>query len=476
VIGETLAGTRIPGYWWLPHQPEARVAGEAVVGPSGRVTLNLFDSLIVTLPVAPFTMLGETRGFGTQRLITLLNCTPNLAAIADRVASYSVSSPFVLIGMHFDNVETLRFRRVMTGLPVLSDWVRRSGRRSTVGQRRRGWAVHQRHLPPIPLGDVAGLSVSLRHVGEASSTANEFTLRDFWQLDIRSTRLEPYYNYCFVLQAVSMILSLASMTPVAPQWMFARHTLRNPRFRGRESRLLDREIEILLEHEEHDEDRTRSAPHDLVFHLADIEPDPPSFIRGVIEGQGRIAPSLQLLLGTVARPSRIGEQDFLSLAQALEAFHRRVQGGTYVPPSEYMAKVLPPLREAVPENIDPDFRAHLIQSLAFLNEYSLRKRLRELHHLFVDHLTPLLGSAKFFADRVANLRNELTHPGSEQGSTVERAQDEVFLCSEQMRLLLVALVLREFGFDPAKAASLVSNPQHNTWLKWRLRQAGQPDG
>jgi hypothetical protein len=476
VIGETLAGTRIPGYWWLPHQPEARIAGEAVVGPSGRVILNLFDSLIVTLPVAPFTMLGETRGFGTQRLITLLNCTPNLAAIADRVGSYSVSSPFVLIGRHFDSIESLRFRKVMAELPMLPDWVQRSGRQSIGGPHRRGWAVQMRQLPPIRLGEVAGLAVSLRHEREASSKANEFTLCDSWLLDMKSSRLEPYFKYCFVFQAVSMILSLASMTPVAPRRMFARHGLRSPRFRGRESRLLDRELEILLEHEEDDEARTRAARHDLVFHLADIGPDPASFLRAVIEGQGRIAPSLQLLLGTVARPSRILEQDFLFLAQALEAFHRRVLGGTYLPPKAYEERVVPSLKAAVPNSLAPEFRTHLLQGFAFLNEYSLRKRLRELHRLFADHLTPLLGSAKSFADHVTNLRNELTHPGSEPRSAAERTEDEVFLCSEQMRLLLVALVLREFGFGPAKAASLVSNPQHNTWLKWRLRQGEQCNG
>jgi hypothetical protein len=63
--------------------------------------------------------------------------------------------------------------------------------------------------------------------------------------------------------------------------------------------------------------------------------------------ESTLRPVCDLLLSTVYNPGQDVQTTFLSLAQALESFHRRTCNGTYLPKTDY-TKIREALAEAIP--------------------------------------------------------------------------------------------------------------------------------
>ena len=107
---------------------------------------------------------------------------------------------------------------------------------------------------------------------------------------------------------------------------------------------------------------------------------------------------------------------FLSLIQAIEAFHRRIYGdkGEYLSDDDYE-----PIRRCLTNSIParlPDgrdypsgFKEHLTSNIKFGNEYSLRTRLKQLSNIW-GPLDPLLYENTIELNHnIVCTRNYLTH-------------------------------------------------------------------
>jgi hypothetical protein len=101
---------------------------------------------------------------------------------------------------------------------------------------------------------------------------------------------------------------------------------------------------------------------------------------------------------------------FLAWVQAIEAFHRRVYIGKYLPDTEY-EPICSQLKSAIPDYIEQDFKNSLESRLKFGNELSLRTRLKLICNS---------KSASWFKysygkdlnktiNKIVNTRNYLTH-------------------------------------------------------------------
>jgi len=134
------------------------------------------------------------------------------------------------------------------------------------------------------------------------------------------------------------------------------------------------------------------------------------------------------------------ESEFLSLAQAVEIFHRSLYGDEdkYFSSSEfrrYRKAMLSPL---------PKRARDLLQSkLAHANEYSLKERLDDLSSKTppsVKHL--VVKDFDDFTTRVKDTRHHLTHYSSQKRAFTE---EELFGANRRLRLWLMALLLSEIG-------------------------------
>lgn len=118
---------------------------------------------------------------------------------------------------------------------------------------------------------------------------------------------------------------------------------------------------------------------------------------------------IQLFMATEIFQNQLLDFKFLSIMQALEALHRNIKGGKYLKESEY-EKVADILRNAIPLGTQSDLHQSLQSRIRYGNEYSLRRRIKELWNKLPNVIQNEL-HPKFLScyGKIIDTRNFFTH-------------------------------------------------------------------
>lgn len=159
-----------------------------------------------------------------------------------------------------------------------------------------------------------------------------------------------------------------------------------------------------------------------------------------------LRPVYDLLLSTIYSPGQYVQSTFLSLAQALESFHRRVYEGKYVSEEEY-SSVRSALADAIPASMDRKLSAKLRTMLQYGNELSLKSRLEYLFDgIRRDHLDNLsrTDDPRQFIRLIVDIRNYLTHYEGRKPSILASTV-EMYNLNRRMTALLMLLIFKYLG-------------------------------
>lgn len=173
-----------------------------------------------------------------------------------------------------------------------------------------------------------------------------------------------------------------------------------------------------------------------------------------------------LLLGVLRKGKLFVETEFLSLAQALEGFHRATGGDE----SKMEKASFKALREKIEklieeQKVDDETARKVKAAVAYCNQTSFRSRLKELcGRISQSTLGEMKMDPDAFAASVMNTRNFFTHAG---GSSDEKKEPlrggELFLLSQKMRALLRGVFLLHLGFPEPQFKDLIVREA----TKWR---------
>jgi hypothetical protein len=173
-----------------------------------------------------------------------------------------------------------------------------------------------------------------------------------------------------------------------------------------------------------------------------------------------------LLLGVLRKGKLFVETEFLSLAQALEGFHRAT-GGDESKMDKASFKALRGKMEKFLEEqkVDDETAKKVNAAVAHCNQTSFRSRLKGLcGRISQSTLGEMKIDPDAFAASVMNTRNFFTHAG---GSSDEKKEPlrggELFLLSQKMRALLRGAFLLHLGFPELQFKDLIVREA----TKWR---------
>jgi hypothetical protein len=121
------------------------------------------------------------------------------------------------------------------------------------------------------------------------------------------------------------------------------------------------------------------------------------------------------------------------------------------------------LVEAIPGEIENNFKDSLKGKMKYLHEYSLRKRLKKITDDLDDVIGILIKNKAIFIDEVENTRNFLTHyDKSLEGK--HKAGNELYMLTEKMKFLLEMCFLVEMGMSMDKIKALAKRNQRYQYL------------
>jgi hypothetical protein len=197
---------------------------------------------------------------------------------------------------------------------------------------------------------------------------------------------------------------------------------------------------------------------EMPFTLVGIQPRPADVVRIYLERHAKLVPVFELYFTTLYNQDMPTRQKFLSLAHAVEAYHRAFIGGKYMADDEYERDVKPVFLQAIPPGLNPDFNSSLKNRFRYLHEFSLRKQLQDVCSRFDDLLRKFCGEPKSFGAKVAEARNRLTH--ADANAPCELDWKELWLMSEQVALVLSDCLLYELGFPSDRIDATLNNNRH----------------
>jgi hypothetical protein len=194
-------------------------------------------------------------------------------------------------------------------------------------------------------------------------------------------------------------------------------------------------------------------PAEMCFTLTEIQNIAPRLLGRWFTSLELLAPIYDLLFGTLFDPDSFVRTKFVNLTQALESFHRRTEGGTYISSGEFVV-VRDALNAAIPTHTPSPLKQKLSDSIGYSNEYSLRKRLKELFQSLDRSTVEMLKihDVAGTVEQIVKTRNYLTHFNEEQKTSMVDDVVAMHYMNERLTALLFVLIVRKLGIDESAAA------------------------
>lgn len=170
-----------------------------------------------------------------------------------------------------------------------------------------------------------------------------------------------------------------------------------------------------------------------------------------------------LAYGTLRNSKLFVETEFLSLAQALESFHRVTDNAAIVEQEEF-EKILASLQKNIAALCgDCEIASRLHESVQYANEPNFKERITRLFsRISKQNLQRLVGKPREFEQTLRQTRNFFTHPGIKKQSKVLPAPKDIFLFNQKLHAFLRLLVLVHLGF-PEQSAIEAAVQQSLRW-------------
>lgn len=477
------------GTWWLPQHPEPQhqVPGILKFDPVEGATLDVLgDSLIAPIVETYGTLeLGNMRialdnvvidticGFMDGRPTTLYKCRQTGLDLAVGYQGTRFLVQAVFIGCHCESDEDAVFDSISINYTDLEQWLGVTGFTGGFKLTQAGRFVEGKYdyLPPAEISyKFDDISIVFRH--ELEVVGDFFVdvhTKQKTFIEIKPDIPMHYGDYHRgPIYHIRNLLTLGTGNAVLPLIVKGR---KNECVKEVKGEIFPQDIYILYAAKGSHVSQRKIARWDMLFRYTEVADGFPTYLKNWFSKAEKLRHVFDLYFGILYVPSMYSHLEFLTLAQALEAYHRHMYGGTYISKEEY-EPVRKALVDAIPTELEQSHRDSLKKRIEFGYEYSLRKR---INLILVEVLKPyegiverLIGTkdkrAQFISDLV-DMRNDLTHypKETEPGIISEYSKQRELI--HKMRLLMQLCFLAEMEIPGNVVDKLVANnADFQNWL------------
>lgn len=443
------------GIWWLPDNPEKKV--------TGYLTFNLEDGLQLEVigdfaehdkpSLARLNDYDIILGLASDgKTITLTNCMATSAKSA--LFSFPVlafRAEIAFVGAHFQSGNEMLFKSVFIDYSYLNEWLSTSGFSLQFSSDFRDFKIEYSHPEKIEaaIDDECGISVVFSRTGPSlSKPGNKVSIKQNAHIKIEYTQDRSLDDYLTISGRLRDFLSLAVGRPIFPVKITA--LAEANRRRLSDGQEYHPEIQIIFQMQHVPESSKTLNSWEMLFTFHHIKDELERFLSNWFGKADILAPVYRLYFGTIYNPSRYLEDQFLSLTQAVESYHRRLTENQELPQEEHERR-LAEIVDAVPL----EYREWLKGRLSYSNEPNLRKRLKMLLDRFSPILGNLVGNKGKFINKVVTTRNYLTHYDPSLEGQAVRGEELLGLVTTLSALLKVCLLV-EIGFGVEEVKDIVN--------------------
>lgn len=432
------------GVWWFPHSPEERLAGVLKYNDTKGGHLRLIGGSFVAQTTRKsyenydYDLICGLSSNG--KLVTLWQCNDDGTTFVDgRYYGQDISINIILWGCHFPSIDDIQFTKLEINYTFLEQWLNHQTFKSEwlykESGERTGYSL-QYNYPQIPENKFQGIKVGFSYRISSREQLNSSGITQFAYVEIESESSLHYDNFQkHLIYPLRNFLSLGIGRTIVPNSISGWSSIKMP-----DGIVSHCHTEIYASHAGYDVPIPNTLiPDKMLFTYKDMAEGLDNYLSKWFDLSTKIAPVMDLYFSLFFIRSMYLHSQFLTLAQALETYHRRLYEGTYIPADDY-EEIKQILYAAIPDILDNDLKKKLKDVLKYANEFSLRKRIRAiLEEVLKPYKTTvdlLVDNPKKFANDLHNLRNHLTHYSDKtRGGPSENSEMQYELI-QKMKLIM----------------------------------------
>lgn len=437
------------GLWWLPETPGNKIYGELNYEHGESSILSLDGSFVSFEDFAATDgKKGEfceiILGIVDDKKITLVNCLRRkITFSATASGDHSRSEYGVLvfcIGFHFAESDELQFTSISVEYSHLRKWLGPhifsfSDRKETETE-----IIISIKKPPAREIKLTDFTLKIKGIWKGEWS----TYYDSYERDAaisiifsKETRLRELFG---IIQDVRNFLCLSTGEKVLIYGIHA-----NEKYA---------KIEIVapfLTSEKSSEDHISFYPMPIEFDMVSKNID--VYFRNWFSFIEQYEPAYQLLFETVYGKG-YATTEFLNLSQAIEAYHsRKYENRLFSDESLEVIDQSTQFSKKIGETLTEDYRSAFLSRIKFINRKSLRMRIRDLFDDFGETFPIFIKDKEDFIHKVVETRNYYTH--FDPNSTKPVEDKELPFLIENLRLIMITIILKEMGFENEDAKRIV---------------------
>jgi len=476
--------TTAHGAWWTPSEPDTKYSGTLTFSRDSGGILEL------TIPDPPKdfgahfkdsnVIFGETTDMEKITLAACFTLGRSMVLPADEkkpspVGTWRISTSLAFVGAHFADCEEAILETASVRYRNLYSWIWMRGINVEFG-RGVDLDLSYRAIPPetieIDEDSTITLAVHLESYPMGPDADGAITLRELPLVSFHTNTPRSFNDLYEEIRCVEAFLSIATMCPCPPLDIW----IESPRPEGEANgEAYHVPVRVLFISPDSDPSGQSRHPGDFLFSRGSVVERLPDLLRHWVTARRDLRPMYMLYMAAIgAHPSV--EWQFLSLVQAIEAYHKIRHSDVLLSPAFFKSTIVPGLLSSIPEGVPREWREEVTEeglmrlrskaeaSFMWLNEFALRHRLRALFAENSNEIGRFVKDPKATAEKIVRWRNTFIHTGrfpTSEGSIDENLVD----LTSALRGLMELCFLREMGFTEKERTELV---RHNRELRNRF--------
>jgi len=329
------------GIWWLPENPDNKISGILKFHPVEGANLELIGSFKGTKDLNAFLQPNIILGVTSNgKIVTLYKCYEFKSHMSmPGFLSSSFIASVVFLGHHFEKEEDIIFDTLSLNYSHLEEWTRITGFqfiKLEIDSKNHLTKHEIRYSFPQKVeAKLGNFNISFDYnFTSGGDRIKEVNLKQTTFIKIEPNKPIHFDNYqrniCYHIQN---FLSLAIGKAAFP--LIVKGKNKACKTELSDGRVAYNDILIFYKMKHLPELSKKLHPFDMFFSFGDISDNFEKCLRNWFAKAEVLRPVYDLYFGTLYNPSMYLEHEFLSLIQAIESYHRRINDGKYLPDSDY---------------------------------------------------------------------------------------------------------------------------------------------
>jgi len=454
---------QIHGKWWIQSFENENISGVLTFNQftGGILTLDgMFnDRFILEDGSSDFSEIFGDSNEGEK--LTLSGCrfvSQELFSTNSRISKFNIDNIF--IGEHILIDKTCLFNNLSIRFSFLEEWIDYNSIYLEKILNEEFILKYKSYNISISPNDIINnFAINIvKDIPEYSIKLNEFSMKQKAYIKISSNTERTFKQFREIIQKLQSFLSFSTSIPIFPISIIG-DVKRNENFK---------EIKIYYKL-----DYYRAIPKNslilntFLFSYGDIKDRIDSYLTNWFNKINSLLPSFDLYLSIIFNPKMHLNQQFLDIIIALENFHNRVFNSKYFN-EELKKSIIKKIDAECLINIPSDIKKKIIQKLQYINEFSLRSRLKDLFDRFNYCEFTFFRNEKEFIEKIVAIRNFLIHYDKKLKSKIPD-DEEFFFIIQKLKVLLEVCLLEEIGFSKEEINRFILRNRWRNYIAKKLK-------